>query len=66
MRGTKVLIAAILGVIAGIVCWRLASSGGPVPASMAWSIILSRTLIGFVIGISAWKLAASPDKVNRT
>jgi hypothetical protein len=56
MKGTKILVATILGFIAGIVCWRLASSGGPMPASMAWSIILSRTLIGFVIGISAWKI----------
>ena len=56
MRGTKILVATILGFIAGIVCWRLASSSGPMPASMAWSIILSRTLIGFVIGISAWRI----------
>ena len=56
MKGTKILIATILGVIAGIVCWRLASSSGPMPTSMAWSIILSRTLIGFVIGISAWRI----------
>ena len=56
MKGTKILVASILGFIAGIVCWRLASSNGPMVASMAWSIILSRTLIGFVIGISAWKI----------
>jgi hypothetical protein len=56
MKGTKILVATILGFIAGLVCWRLASSSGPMPASMVWSIILSRTLIGFVIGISAWKI----------
>lgn len=56
MNAMKILVATVLGVIAGIVCWRLASSGGPVPAVMAWSIILSRTLIGFTIGISAWRI----------
>ena len=56
MKGTKILVATILGFIAGIICWRLASSSGPMPASMALSIILSRTLIGFVIGISAWRI----------
>lgn len=56
MNAAKILVATILGFIAGIVCWRLASSGGPMPASMVWSIILSRALIGFVIGISAWRI----------
>lgn len=56
MKGTKILVATILGFIAGLICWRLASSNGPLPSSLAWSIILSRTLIGFVIGISAWKI----------
>jgi len=56
MKAVKILVATILGFIAGIVCWRLASSGGPLEANLAWSIILSRTLIGFVIGISAWKI----------
>ncbi len=56
MNATKILLATILGFIAGLVCWRIASSGGPMPGSMVWSIILSRTLIGFVIGISAWRI----------
>lgn len=56
MRGLRVLVTTILGFVFGIVCWLLASSGGPMPAAMAWSIILSRTLLGFVIGISAWKI----------
>jgi hypothetical protein len=56
MRGLRVLVTTFLGFIFGIVCWLLASSGGPMPASIAWSIILSRTLLGFVIGISAWKI----------
>jgi hypothetical protein len=56
MRGSRVLVTTILGFVFGIVCWLLASSGGPMPVSMVWSIILSRTLLGFVIGISAWKI----------
>jgi hypothetical protein len=56
MRGLRVLVTTILGFVFGIVCWLLASSGGPMPAAMAWSIILSRTLLGFVIGISALKI----------
>jgi hypothetical protein len=56
MRGSRVLVTTLLGFVFGIVCWLLASSGGPMPAAMAWSIIFSRALIGFVIGISAWKI----------
>lgn len=56
MRGSKVLLTTLLGFVFGIVCWLLASSGGPMPAAMVWSIIFSRALIGFVIGISAWKI----------
>jgi hypothetical protein len=56
MRGLRVLVTTILGFVFGIVCWLLASSGGPMPVYMAWSIILSRTLLGFVIGISALKI----------
>ncbi|MFH0931571.1 MAG: hypothetical protein V1890_06515 [Candidatus Zixiibacteriota bacterium] len=56
MSGTKVIVATVLGFIAGIICFLLAKSGGPMPAIMAWSIILGRTLIGFTIGISAWRI----------
>lgn len=56
MRGLRVLVTTILGFVFGIVCWLLASSGGPMTASIVWSIILSRALLGFVIGISAWKI----------
>jgi hypothetical protein len=57
MSGTKVVVATILGFIAGIVCFLLSKSGGqPIPASLAWSIILGRTLIGFTIGISSWRI----------
>jgi hypothetical protein len=56
MRGSRVLVTTLLGFVFGIVCWLLASSGGPMPAAISWSIILSRALLGFVIGISAWKI----------
>jgi hypothetical protein len=56
MRGLRILVTTILGFVFGIVCWLLSTSRGPMPASIAWSIILSRTLLGFVIGISAWKI----------
>jgi hypothetical protein len=56
MRGLRVLVTTILGFVFGIVCWLLSTSRGPMPASIVWSIILSRTLLGFVIGISAWKI----------
>jgi uncharacterized membrane protein YgaE (UPF0421/DUF939 family) len=56
MRGIKILVATFLGFIAGIVCYSLARSGGPMPSNMVWSIILGRTLIGFTIGISAWRI----------
>jgi len=56
MRGTKILVATILGFIAGLVCFSIARRGGPMPSNMVWSIILGRTLIGFTIGISAWRI----------
>lgn len=57
MRGTKILVATILGFIAGLVCYYLARSGGePIAPAMVWSIILGRTLIGFTIGVSSWKI----------
>ncbi|MDH4223386.1 MAG: hypothetical protein OEV55_07605 [candidate division Zixibacteria bacterium] len=57
MRRSKIIIATILGFIAGIVCLLLSKSGGePISANFAWSIILGRTLIGFTIGISTWKI----------
>ncbi len=57
MRGAKIVVATILGFIAGLVCYSLSKSGGePITATLAWSIILGRTLIGFTIGISAWRI----------
>lgn len=57
MNGMKIVVASILGFIAGIVCYLLSKSGGEsIPANLAWSIILGRTLIGFTIGISSWRI----------
>lgn len=57
MSGTKVVVATILGFIAGIVCFLLSRSGGePIAPAIVWSIILGRTLIGFTIGISSWRI----------
>lgn len=54
----RVVIATILGVICGILCWL----GGIFIADMEFttaviaSIILNRAIIGFFIGISGWKI----------
>ena len=49
----RVIIATFCGVLFGLACFGLASSG---PEPLAWpivfQIIFSRTLIGFAIGIS--------------
>jgi hypothetical protein len=52
----RVIITTILGFLAGIVCWQLAASNGPLPAGIAWSIVFSRGLLGFSIGISRLKI----------
>lgn len=54
MQKTKrIIIATFAGVLFGIVCFALASSGpGELPFPVALQIIASRTLIGFAIGIS--------------
>ena len=58
MQKTKrIIIATLLGVVFGFVCFGLASSG---PGELSWpialQIITSRTLIGFAIGISCISL----------
>lgn len=50
-------IATISGLLCGLLCFGLASSGPePLPWPAAVQIIISRTLIGFAIGISAVRL----------
>ncbi|MCU0847746.1 MAG: hypothetical protein MUD12_07645 [Spirochaetes bacterium] len=52
--GKRLIIATLCGVITGLACFGLASSGkAELPWPAAVQIILSRTLIGFSIGISA-------------
>lgn len=48
----RVIIATVLGVVFGFVCYGFASSGGELPTAVGLQIIASRTLIGFTIGIS--------------
>lgn len=48
----RIIIATILGVVFGFVCFGFASGGGALPSAVAVQIVLSRTLIGFTIGIS--------------
>ena len=57
MLTKRIMIASIMGVICGIVCWKLASSDGDLAWTISISIILGRMLLGFGIGISAWKMS---------
>lgn len=54
-KGKRLIIATIVGLLCGFICFMLASSG---PADLAWpaaiQIIISRTLIGFAIGINVF------------
>jgi hypothetical protein len=56
MSFKRVFIATLIGVLAGVACCLLSSSGGPLPLKVMASIFTGRMLIGFVIGISALKL----------
>ncbi len=53
MKTKRLIIATILGVVFGFVCYGMASSGqNEISQILAVNIILGRTLIGFGIGIS--------------
>ena len=53
----RIVIATLLGLVFGFVCYLFASSGDyPLACPIAAQIILSRTLIGFAIGISCLRL----------
>lgn len=58
MLNTKrLIIATIMGVLCGLICFVLASSGSTaLPTAVAYQIILSRALAGFAIGISIFKM----------
>ncbi len=53
----RVIVATLSGLLFGVVCFGLASSGsGPLPWPVAVQITTSRTLIGFAIGVSGLSL----------
>ncbi len=52
----RLIIATLLGVVSGFICYTLASGGQEIAFWMAVSMIISRTLIGFAIGISRFKM----------
>ena len=52
----RVIVATLSGLLFGLVCLVLSSSGGTLPWPAAVQIVISRTLIGFAIGISALSL----------
>lgn len=56
MTFKRLYIATLMGVLAGVVCCLMSSSGGPLSLKLLANIFTSRVLIGFVIGISAWKM----------
>lgn len=57
MKTKRLIIATLLGVVFGFVCFGFASSGqNEIPTLLAINIILGRTLIGFGIGISSFPM----------
>jgi len=52
----RIIIATLLGLVFGFVCFGFACSGGELPLAVTLQIIASRTLIGFAIGISSLKI----------
>lgn len=53
----RFVIASIMGITCGLICFGLASSSpNELPTAVAWQIIFSRALIGFAIGISIFKM----------
>lgn len=53
VKAKRLIIATILGIVFGFVCFGFASSGASeVSLNLALSIILGRTIIGVAIGIS--------------
>jgi len=57
MKTKRLIIATILGLVFGFVCFGFACSGpNEISTLLAINIILGRTLIGFAIGISRFPL----------
>jgi hypothetical protein len=53
-KALRIVVATILGAVAGIICWQLGKSSGKITldTAMILGIIANRTLLGFIIGIS--------------
>lgn len=57
MKTKRLVIATLLGIVFGFVCYFLASGGqNEIPILLAVNIILGRTLIGVAIGISRFPM----------
>ena len=57
MKTKRFIIAALLGVVFGFICYGFASSGqNEISTVLAVNIILGRTLIGVAVGISRFSL----------
>ena len=57
MKEKRLIIATMLGLVFGFVCYGFASSGqNEISTLLAINIILGRTLIGFGIGISRFSM----------
>jgi len=52
----RVLIATVMGIVSGLICTGLASTGGPLSFPLFMNIFTGRVLIGFIIGISALRI----------
>ena len=54
----RIIIATILGLIAGIICYMGSKSSAPVEYNLAMTMetIFNRMIIGFLIGVSGWKM----------
>ncbi|MGP8329626.1 MAG: hypothetical protein ACT6FF_04855 [Methanosarcinaceae archaeon] len=57
LKSKRIIIATILGLLSGLVCWKMASASGNLHWAIAVNIILGRTLLGFGIGISSLKFS---------
>ena len=57
MKIKRLIIATLLGLVSGFVCYGMASSGGnEITTLLAINIIVGRMLIGFGIGISRFQM----------
>ena len=55
--GTRFLVCTLGGLLAGVICYALASSSpGEIPLPVIAQIIASRTLIGVAIGLSRFTM----------